>query len=151
METPEEKAKEKELKKEQKELKRMEKENLKAEKMREKNEEREILGESNKFANLFSKKAKKVEDDADFDVDALVANRNDLKVSDAPIEDDSGLSDKDLDEILASRSATAPTAPKVPPKPASPKLPPRPKNQCQMAQVWVWVGTYTLVVSNYKS
>ncbi len=128
MKTPEEKAKEKELKKEQKELKRMEKENLKAEKMREKNEEREILGESNKFANLFSKKAKKVEDDTDFDVDALVANRKDLKVSDASIDDESGLSDKDLDEILASRSATAPTAPKVPPKPASPKLPPRPKN-----------------------
>ncbi len=149
MKTPEERAREKELKKEQKELKRMEKENLKAEKMREKNEEREILGENNKFANLFAKKTKKVEDDIDFDTDALAANHNGLKENDTLSDDDIGFSDKDLDEILASRSkaapaaapapasktptsapksTSAPSAPKVPPKPASPKLPPRPKN-----------------------
>jgi len=130
MKTPEERAKEKELKKEQKELKRMEKENLREEKMREKNEEREILGENNKFANLFAKKSKKVEDDFDLDVDSLVANRADIKENDVLSDDDGGFSDKDLDEILANRSASAPkapTAPKLPQKSASPKLPPRPK------------------------
>ncbi len=128
MKTPEDRAREKELKKEQKELKRMEKEDLKAEKMREKNKEREILSGNNKFANMFTKKTKKVEDDIDFDLDSLAANHKMLKENDALSDEDVGFSDKDLDEILANRSATAPTAPKVPPKPASPKLPPRPKN-----------------------
>lgn len=102
MKTPEEKAKDKQAKKEQKKLKRLEKENLKAERMREKEEERELVSDGTKLKIKKKSKTQDTLEDDDFDVNIEFPTMANAKADDK-LDDAVGLSDKDLEDILASK------------------------------------------------